>query len=167
MKQRIYAGWEDRTAELLWEHLGVMTLITDEDKKPIRYEKVYPPIKKLVQNCKKEKIKLPPNPKIKDILLAMVKAGYTNPQKDASASQAIKSLSERVFEKAIKDNTVSQQKVSFRLKEVPPEQEEAYPVQEEVTPVQKKIEPEQEEADPEQEETDSPQGKADSDNPIQ
>ncbi len=131
MKQRIYAGWEERTAELLWERLGTMTLVKDEEGKPIKYEKVYPPIKQLIKNCKKEKIKLPENPEIKDILIAMVKAGHTQPQRDASAQQAIKSLSERVFEKAIKDGDLSQEKVSFRLKEVPEEQEEAPQAQQE------------------------------------
>lgn len=124
MKTRVYGSWQERTAELLWGRLGKMTLITDEDGKPLRYEKVYPPLKKLVQNCKKEKIKLPETPEIKDILLAMVEAGHTNPQTEPSAAQAIKSLSERVFEKAIKDAGFSQEKVDFKIKEPPPDQEE-------------------------------------------
>ena len=134
MEKKVYASSEEQAVDVLYQRLGKMTLITDKDGKPVRYERQYPSIKQLITNCKKEEIELPKNPKIKDVLLAMVRAGYTGDQQYASADLAIKSLSERVFEKAIKDTGISQKE------EAPPATQEAPPAQEEAPPTQRAAE---------------------------
>jgi len=103
MERTTYTSSEERAVELLRERLGKLTLIKDKDGKPVKWEKKYPAISQLEANCKKEGIDLPKNPKINDILVAMVQAGYRGPQRYASPDTAIKNLSDRVFDKEMED----------------------------------------------------------------
>lgn len=98
-----YASSEERAVDVLYQRLGRMTLIKDKDGKPKEWKTLYPPMKDLIANCEGEGLELPKNPKLHDVLLTMVKAGYNNIQRYPSPDQAIKSLSDRVFAKEQED----------------------------------------------------------------
>lgn len=122
-----YASSEERAVDILYKRLGKMILIKDKDGKPKEWKTTYPPIADLIANCNKEKVKLPKSPKLHDVLLAMVKAGYNGVQRYPSPDQAIKSLSDRVFEKEQKDLgfPVTQEKAEVNTKEAEQAQREA------------------------------------------
>jgi len=103
METKTYASYEERAADLLYHRIGKLKLIKDKAGKPIKYVQEFPSIEQLINICRKEEIKLPKATEIKDILLAMVHAAYTAPQRHASPDLAIKSLEDRVIEKAYKD----------------------------------------------------------------
>jgi len=96
-----FASAEDQAVYSLYTRLGKMKLITDKDGKPLKWETVYPSIKQLIASCKKDEIKLPKNPKFENILLAMLKAGYSNVKHPPSTEDEIKSWDENVFNKEI------------------------------------------------------------------
>ncbi len=98
-----YASSEERAVDRLYQKLGKMTLIMDKDGKPKKWVTIYPPMKDLIAECGRQNIELPKTPKLHDVLLVMVKAGYNNIQHYPPPDQAIKSLDDRAFEKGQAD----------------------------------------------------------------
>ena len=128
METKKYASADEQKADLLYNRLSELVLIKDKEGRPLKWKKVKPPMTQLIESCKKEGIDLPKNPKLSDVLLAMVKGGYTDVQRNVSPPKAIKSLTQRAFEREAGIDTISAQE------EAPPVPEEIPPGQEETPP---------------------------------
>lgn len=105
MERTVYASSEERMVKLLYERLGTLQLLRDKKGNPLKWKKVYPPLEKLIAHCKKKEMDLPISPKLNDVLVAMVRAGYHNihPSIVIFPGSAIENLSDRVFDKAMKE----------------------------------------------------------------
>lgn len=106
METKKYASSDEQVADLLGSRLSKLVLIKDEKGRPLKWVKVKPLIRELIASCKTNGIDLPKNPKLSDVLLAMVKGGYTDVQRNTSPPKAIKSLTQRAFEREVGIDTL-------------------------------------------------------------
>ncbi len=76
MKTLTYDSPEDRAADLLYERIGPLKLVKDKSVNYKRYVREYPSKEQLIAICKKEEIKLPKKKEVRDLIVALVRAGY-------------------------------------------------------------------------------------------